>query len=702
MSTKIDEILEELYLIDPALRSEEAALKKTIEDLLKSRPDGRMDDRFEAELKEKLLAEFSKKTGPRRKSLAFFLARPAFRIGLGAAAAAVVLVAVFVGRGPLGPHSSGIQPLAEPIVSAAPNKRPALGTTTAPIAVAPAAKAPAVSKTDAAGKGAERNANAAEKDEASRLSPLSSMAAPDIQAEMEQAAPPELRRAGAGDRFASKTAAAAIAATAAAPAEALRDDAVKDRYRQDFNTEGYDSVHENSFAKVLEEPLSTFSIDVDTASYANVRRFLREGSLPPPDAVRIEELVNYFPYEYDGPSGNEPFAFATELSPCPWNDAHSLLRIALQAKRIDDREIPPSNLVFLIDVSGSMDEENKLPLVKESLKMLARRMRQEDRISIVVYAGSAGIVLEPTPGSRTEKILKAIDDLEAGGSTAGGEGISLAYATAKKTFIPKGSNRVILATDGDFNVGASSDGELVRIIEEERKAGVFLTVLGFGMGNYKDSKMQKLADSGNGNYAYIDSLSEADKVLAKQMAGTLFTVAKDVKVQIEFNPALVGDYRLIGYEKRALAARDFADDAKDAGELGAGSSVTALYELIPPSGASSRGDLKYQSMKITPQGSAAKELMTLKFRFKKPDGEASSLIEKPIEISPRELSKCSADFRFAAAVAEWGLILRGSAYKGGASVEQVASLARGSLGRDTGGYRAEFLELVALSGRLGR
>jgi Ca-activated chloride channel family protein len=679
MSTKIDDILEELYLIDPAMRDEEETLKKTIIDLLKSRPDGRMDKAFEAELKEKLLAEFSKKTKSGHKRSSFFLARPAFRIGLGVAAAA--LVAVYVA---FAPGTRGLKP-AEAIAY---TDRPTAPT--ARVAQAAAGKKPA----KLSNPSALRPIQALEKDKSARLSAPMGAAAPIAQAETE-----------------AKEAPMAMPSSSVAVLDKKADDRAEvlaDRYNQSLNTEGYDRIVESSFAKVLEEPLSTFSIDVDTASYANVRRFLREGSLPPPDAVRIEELVNYFPYDYAGPtgpdgaSGDAPFAFDTELSPCPWNQGHSLLRIALQAKRISDREMPPSNLVFLIDVSGSMDEDNKLPLVKESLKMLARRMRQEDRISIVVYAGSAGIVLEPTAGSKTAKILQAIDDLEAGGSTAGGEGIALAYDTAKKAFIPKGSNRVILATDGDFNVGASSDGELVRLIEEERKAGVFLSVLGFGMGNYKDSKMQKLADSGNGNYAYIDSLSEADKVLGQQMAGTLFTVAKDVKVQIEFNPALVGEYRLIGYEKRALAARDFADDAKDAGELGAGASVTALYELIPPSGASKRGDLKYQSTSLSPQGAAAAELLTLKFRYKKPDGSASSLIEQPLQIAPRELAKCSADFRFAAAVAEWGLILRGSAYKGGASLEQTASLARGSLGRDLGGYRAEFLELVSLSKQLGR
>jgi Ca-activated chloride channel family protein len=767
MSTKIEEILEELYLIDPALRSEEAALKKTIEDLMKSRPDGRMDERFEAELKEKLIAEFSKKAEPKRRKAAFLFARSGFRIGLGAAAAAAVLLAVFVGRGlpAFGPGAK--PPLTEPgaaaVVNQQPAQDPAKPASGAPAlgAKIPGPKAPATTGAaatvpsagdDATGKGAPAPDGTLEKYDDTRLSAHPKALASRSQAETEENAPAELRRETAGGAAAQKQEAAAPAGSravrpapsvvpaaprplggqaatgsvakdkkaAAGPGSAVADldedqfaaqaattaeapaDLLADRNRQDFNTEGYDRVVENSFAKVIEEPLSTFSIDVDTASYANVRRFLRSGSLPPPDAVRIEELVNYFPYDYEGPSNGEPFAFDTELSPCPWNDAHQLLRVALQAKRIKDSEIPPCNLVFLIDVSGSMEDENKLPLVKEALKALVRRMRQQDRISLVVYAGSAGVVLEPTSGSRTDKILKAIDELESGGSTAGGEGIRLAYAAAKKAFIPKGSNRVILATDGDFNIGASSDGELVRIIEEERKAGVFLTVLGFGMGNYKDSKMQKLADSGNGNYAYIDTISEADKVLSKQMAGTIFTVAKDVKVQIEFNPARVGEYRLVGYEKRALAARDFADDSKDAGELGAGSSVTALYELVPPVGATARTDLKYQSTKITAQGSASKELMTLKFRYKKPDGAASSLVERPVTIEPRALSKTSADFRFAAAVAEWGQILRGSAYKGSASLDQVASLARGALGRDSDGYRTEFLELVGLSKRLGR
>ncbi len=470
----------------------------------------------------------------------------------------------------------------------------------------------------------------------------------------------------------------------------------------DFNTEGYDPIVETSFAKAALEPLSTFSIDVDTASYANVRRYIEGGSLPPQDAVRIEELINYFSYDYPDPEAGEPFAFRPELAWCPWDPEHLLLRVALQAKRIPAEELPPSNLVFLIDVSGSMEDENKLPLVKESLKLLARGMRPQDRIAIAVYSGAAGLVLPSTPGNETRKIEAALNKLQAGGSTAGGEGIELAYEVAKGSFLKQGNNRVVIATDGDFNVGASSDGELVRLIEKKRAEGIFLTVLGFGMGNYKDSKMQKLADSGNGNYAYVDSLSEAEKVLSRQMAGTLYAVAKDVKVQIEFNPALVGEYRLVGYEKRALAARDFADDTKDAGELGAGSSVTALYEIIPAEGgAAARTDLKYQSSAPSAAASSG-ELMTIKFRYKKPAQDTSILKEQPVSLEPSAFAKASVDFRFAATVAEWGLLLRDSKYKGRASWKDVVAQAAASRGTDEEGYRSEFLKLARLSETLAK
>ncbi|HTX73588.1 MAG TPA: VWA domain-containing protein, partial [Rectinemataceae bacterium] len=515
------------------------------------------------------------------------------------------------------------------------------------------------------------------------------------------AAPPPTSRAIAGAPAATQ-----LAAAEEAPAYPVTkdkkeltpslDETLTDRYNQSFSTEGYDRIRENSFASVAQEPLSTFSIDVDTASYANVRRFIGSGSLPPPDAVRIEELVNYFPYDYAKPKGDEPFAFDSELAACPWAPSHALLRVALQAREISAAALPPSNLVFLVDVSGSMDEENKLPLVKASLKLLVRRMRTEDRIALVVYAGSAGLVLPPTPGNQKDRIDAAIDALDSGGSTAGGEGIRLAYETAAAAFMAQGNNRVILATDGDFNVGVSSDGELVRLIESERSRKIFLTVLGFGMGNYQDSKMQKLADSGNGNYAYIDSLSEAQKVLSKQMEGTLYAVAKDLKVQIEFNPALVGAYRLIGYEKRMLATQDFADDTKDAGELGAGSTVTALYEIVPPAAAQSGDGLRYQT--TTPSAaSGSGELMTLKFRYKKPTGEISALIERPVTLARENLADASPDFRFAAAVAEWGLILRRSEYRGNASLAQVEDLASGARGRDPDGYRAEFLGLVKVT-----
>lgn len=735
MDRKVEEILEDLYLIEPGLQAEEENLKKTIEELLASRPEGRMDEKFEAELKARLLDEFSRRAKPRRAGVIGLISRRSVKWAMSGAAAAAILLAVFLALNPAGPGAVANGPVIEPLkpigsVALVPNQAgpKAGGRTRATSPAAPGAR------TGIQGKEVQGQAYAQPTEEykgddtlLQALGVEKGETALPAELDREEAPLAEARRDLASSSIATKDASvrgalpsASKAATAAgvppsppaqyqaaapadkkakaeAPAEVLAN-----RYNGDFNTEGYDRIVENSFAKVLEDPLSTFSIDVDTASYANVRRFLRSGSLPPPDAVRIEELVNYFPYDYEGPPPSEPFAFNLELSPAPWNSEHSLLRVALQARRIPVEEIPPSNLVFLIDVSGSMQDENKLPLVKESLKLLARRMRSQDRISIAVYAGSAGLVLEPTPGNKTERILKAIDALESGGSTAGSEGIRLAYEEAKRGFIKGGSNRVILATDGDFNVGPSSDGELVRLIEEERKAGIFLTVLGFGMGNYQDFKMQKLADTGNGNYAYVDSLAEADKVLSRQMAGTLFTVAKDVKVQIEFNPALVGEYRLIGYEKRALAARDFADDSKDAGELGAGSSVTALYELVPPSGSSSRTDLRYQGTAISPEGAKAEELLTLKFRYKKPDGTTSSLIEKPMTLASRDFGKCSTDFRFAAAVAEWGLILRNSSYKGSATVRQVLSIARDALGRDSGGYRAEFLELVSRSGKLLR
>jgi len=473
----------------------------------------------------------------------------------------------------------------------------------------------------------------------------------------------------------------------------------RDGIKEDFNREGYDKITENRFLKVTDNPLSTFSIDVDAASYSNIRRFLNQGQLPPAGAVRIEEMVNYFTYQYPQPVKNEPFSINTEISDAPWNKDHKLVLIGLQGKKIPTENLPASNLVFLIDVSGSMQDPLKLPLVKASMKMLVDQLREEDKISMVVYAGAAGLVLEPTSGDEKTKIKDAIDKLEAGGSTAGGAGIKLAYKTARENFVKGGNNRVILCTDGDFNVGESSDDAMERLIEQERKSGVFLTVLGYGMGNYQDAKMQKLADKGNGNHAYIDGISEAKKVLVNEFGGTLFTIAKDVKLQVEFNPAKVQGYRLIGYENRMLAKEDFNDDKKDAGELGSGHTVTALYEVIPVSVKSDFlqkvDSLKYQK-NTAPLSSSSQtdEILTVKFRYKAPDGDVSKLIEHPVLDKQLAITKTSENFRFAAAVAQFGLLLRNSEYKSAASFDNVLSLARKAKGNDEEGYRSEFVRLV--------
>lgn len=471
------------------------------------------------------------------------------------------------------------------------------------------------------------------------------------------------------------------------------------------NTEDYDAIAENKFLKATDNPLSTFSIDVDAASYSNIRRFLNQGELPPAGAVRIEEMVNYFSYDYAQPTGDAPFAIHTEIAEAPWNRKHKLVMIGMQGKKIPVENLPASNLVFLIDVSGSMSSPNKLPLVKASLKMLVDQLRENDHVSIVVYAGAAGVVLQPTSGEEKIKIKDAIDKLESGGSTAGGEGIRLAYKLARENFAKEGNNRVILCTDGDFNIGESSDDAMERLIEQERKSGVFLTVLGYGMGNYKDNKMQKLADKGNGNHAYIDGISEARKVLVSEFGGTLFTIAKDVKLQIEFNPAKVQAYRLIGYENRLLAKEDFNDDTKDAGELGSGHTVTALYEVIPVGVKSSFlrdvDKLKYQQEpERLSRTTQTDEIMTVKFRYKAPDGDVSKLIEHPMRDQELKLNATSANFRFAAAVAEFGMLLRNSAFVSEASFDQVIELARKARGNDEEGYRAEFIRLVENAGAL--
>ncbi len=471
---------------------------------------------------------------------------------------------------------------------------------------------------------------------------------------------------------------------------------VSDSY-PNWNTEEYATIHENGYKNPMNDPLSTFSIDVDAASYSNMRRFLMNGQTPPKNAVRIEELINYFNYDYTNPKGEEAFSVTTEVAIAPWNQAHQLVHIGIQGKKLAMDNLPNSNLVFLLDVSGSMSSPQKLPLLKSALKLLVNELREGDKVSIVVYAGAAGLVLPPTSGENKGAIIGALERLEAGGSTAGGAGIKLAYKTAREQFIEGGNNRIIIATDGDFNIGASSNGEMERLIEKERESGVFLTVLGFGMGNYKDSKMEILADKGNGNYAYIDNILEAKKVLVNEFGGTLFTIAKDVKIQVEFNPEIVQSYRLIGYENRLLNKEDFNDDTKDAGELGSGHTVTALYEIVPVGVAFNQPEvdpLKYQSPKKVSKSNFKGEMMTVKVRYKKPDGNKSKLITKPVKNTNRNWKYASNNFKWSAAIAEFGMILRGSEYIHTTSYDQVISLATSAKGEDEFGYRAEFLRLV--------
>ena len=470
---------------------------------------------------------------------------------------------------------------------------------------------------------------------------------------------------------------------------------------QNWNTEEYATIHDNIFHNPLRTPLSTFSIDVDAASYSNIRRYLSNGQAPPKDAVRIEEMVNYFNYDYTTPQAEEPFSVNTEVSVAPWNSAHKLVHIGIQGKEIATDNLPASNLVFLLDVSGSMNATNKLPLLKSAFGLLVKQLREQDKVSIVVYAGAAGVVLSPTSGANNEQILSALNNLQAGGSTAGGQGIKLAYKIAQENFVKGGNNRIVLATDGDFNIGVSSNAEMERLVEKERESGVFLTVLGFGMGNYKDSKMEILADKGNGNYAYIDNILEAKKVLVNEFGGTMFTIAKDVKIQVEFNPELVQAYRLIGYENRKLNDEDFNDDKKDAGELGSGHTVTALYELIPVGAeeeANGIDPLKYQINKQPQKVKHGTELMTVKLRYKKPAGSQSALISATIMDRDASLMESSDNFRWAAAVAEFGMLLRDSEFKGQSSYLQIVSLAQSAKGEDVNGYRGEFIRMVQSGG----
>jgi Ca-activated chloride channel homolog len=469
-----------------------------------------------------------------------------------------------------------------------------------------------------------------------------------------------------------------------------------------MNTEAYARIDENAFQTAQVHPLSTFSADVDTASYSNTRRFLKDNTSPPPDAVRLEELINYFHYDLPAAPKGQPFSITTEVGASPFNTNYQVVRIGLQTTAIDDAKVPARNLTFLIDVSGSMFEPTKLPLLKRALLLLVEQLRPEDHVAMVVYAGNTGLVLPPTNGREKAVIRNAITALEAGGSTNGAAGIQLAYETAQKNFVKGGINRVILCTDGDFNVGTTSEGDLTRLIEKKRESGVFLTVLGFGMGNLKDSTMEKLADRGNGNYAYIDSIEEARKVLVKEAGATLVTVAKDVKLQVEFNPTQVAGYRLIGYEKRILEDKDFNDDKKDAGDIGAGHAVTALYEIIPagqPVPGAKVDALKYQKTAIAPAGDA-NELMTVKIRYKEPDGKTSKLLSQPVKAAKTSLAQTTVDFRWAVAVAGFGMMLRQSPNRGNLSWAEVQSLAEGSVGPDVEGYRKEMVQLVKIAAKL--
>ncbi len=464
------------------------------------------------------------------------------------------------------------------------------------------------------------------------------------------------------------------------------------------SAEGYDPITDNKFLAVKEHPLSTFSIDVDTASYANIRRFLNQGQLPPKDAVRIEEMVNYFKYDYPQPKSAHPFSVHVESAQAPWTKKNRIVRIALKGRELVNKKRPPTNIVFLIDVSGSMNEPNRLPLLKQSFKTMVENLDENDRVAIVVYAGTSGLVLPSTSSGKRDEIIGALDRLEAGGSTNGGEGIELAYKIAQENFIKGGANRVILATDGDFNVGISDQGALVRLIEEKAKGGVFLTVLGYGMGNLKDSTLEKLANKGNGNYAYIDSLSEGRRVLVEQMGENLVTIAKDVKIQVEFNPSVIAGYRLVGYENRLLAKEDFNDDAKDAGEIGAGHTVTALYEVIP-AGDSVPGSvdpLRYQKATRDEPATGSGEMMTVKLRYKKPDGQKSQLIEVPVPNEQKSFDAATRDFKFATSVAAFGMILRDSPHKGEADYSFVLRTVESNLRLkgEVDPARKELLDLV--------
>ena len=651
----IRDILEELYTLDPALRSEEADLKEIIEKLIANRPEAEPDEDFKARLKK----ELHEKSEQEKKRAGFFVVHRKSVVRAAGIAAALIVVLVFAIRPGLmmSSENAALTPVEEYHKEAAP----------APLAEADVQ----VGKTDS--EVASVSSTEAE--------PSSEEVPQPVQEILNDSIPPS-----APKRMMEKSATAGAAESfdmqmgiAASEAESPNV-SVSDGY---LSGEEYKRIVENGFLKTLEQPLSTFSIDVDTASYSNVRRFLNSGMLPNPDAVRIEELINYFTYDYRQPADGKPFSITTELSSCPWNSNNLLLHIGLQGFEVNREELPPTNLVFLLDSSGSMTDENKLPLLKQSMSLLIDTLRPEDLVSIVAYAGSAGLVLPPTAGNRKAEILSAVENLSAGGSTAGGAGIDLAYRTAAENYLEGGNNRVILATDGDFNVGQSSEEELKGMIEQRRDQGIYLTVLGLGMGNYKDARMEALADSGNGNYAYIDTLNEANKVLITELSSTLLTIAKDVKIQVDFNASAVESYRLVGYENRVMAAEDFSDDRKDAGEIGAGHSVTALYEIVPANGSAN-----------------ASSLAELRLRYKNPDEDQSQLLVTVVGADMEPAGQASDNFVFSAAVAEWGMLLRGSEYIGERDISRILKRASSAVGNDSYGYRKEFLKLLRMTAEL--
>jgi len=669
------------------LRGYMAATSRII-DALDDAPAGVVSPADTAKAAAAIVAQADRRTRAEQKAATAWFTRPAFRV-----AAALALMAG---------GTTWVM-----------SRTPAMERTIADVAV-PAVAAPIAQASKAEASKAEASKAAAELAEA-RATQTTVMALHDVittqDASRQNAssnvpsAPPSARSAPApsAQDFSGRGVAGGVALGVAGSVspEMIRPRAER-RRDQGGNREQYDKIDDNPFLAVSVHPRSTFSVDVDRASYSNVRRFIAQGQTPPPDAVRIEELINYFPYDLPSPTGNAPVSITTETMAAPWQPNHRLVRVALQARRIETAALPPSNLVFLIDVSGSMNAWNKLPLVKASLRLLVDQLRPQDHVALVVYAGAAGLVLPSTSGDEKATIVAALDRLEAGGSTAGGAGIELAYRTAREHFKPNGNNRVILATDGDFNVGASSDGEMERLIERKRAEGTYLTVLGFGEGNYQDAKMEKLAKRGNGNYAYVDDIAEARKVLVHEMGATLVTVANDVKLQVEFNPATVRAYRLIGYEDRLLATEDFTDDKKDAGDMGAGHSVTALYEVVPNGVTGTitlreQDSLRYQVPATdAPRTNAAKnELMFVLMRYKTPGENTSRQITQAV-LDGRWRS-ASNDFRFAASVAEFGMVLRDSEHKGTATLRSALAMATAAQGSDDGGYRAEF---VSMLGRL--